>query len=135
MDDERAVAAEFQGDPLEAGVGLDAPADLGAAGEGDDLEAVVAHQRFGPGAAHGQDGDGAVGEAGLAGEFGQAEGGERGLAGGLDDDAVARGEGRPQLVGGQQQREIEWGDAQDRPDGESLHPAGAVHAGGDGVPG
>ena len=38
-------------------------------------------------------------------------------------------------MGGQQQREIEWGDAQDRPDGESLHPAGAVHAGGDGVQG
>ena len=38
-------------------------------------------------------------------------------------------------MGGQQQREVERGDAQDRPDGESLDPAGAVHAGGDGVQG
>ena len=33
----------------------------------------------------------------------------------------------------QQQREVERGDAQDRPDGEALDPAGAVNAGGNGV--
>ena len=135
VDDEGAVATQFEGDALEAGVGLDAPANLGAAGEGDDLEAFVAHQRLGLRAGHGQDGDGAVGETGFAGELGQAEGGERGLAGGLDDDAVAGGEGGAELVGGQQQREVERGDTQDRADGEALHPAGAVHAGGDGIQG
>ena len=79
VDDERAVAAEFQGDPLEAGVGLDAPADFGAAGEGDDLESVVADERFSARAPlMGRTETDPSGKAGLAGEFGQAEGGERG---------------------------------------------------------
>ena len=39
------------------------------------------------------------GKPAFAGEFGQAEGGERGLTGGLDDDAVARGESRDPACG------------------------------------
>ena len=45
MHDGNAVAAEFERDPAQAGGGLDFGADARGAGEGDEIDSGVAHQR------------------------------------------------------------------------------------------
>ena len=52
-------------------------------------------------------------------DFRQLQGGKRGSRGGLDDDGVARGQGRPDLVGHQVEGEIKGADTQDRAQGKA----------------
>ena len=62
-------------------------------------------------------------------DFRQLERGQRGGRGWLDDDGVARGQGRPHLVGHQVEGEIKGGNAQNRPQGEAPGQAPAAPAG------
>jgi len=66
------------------------------AGEGDLVDVGMAdHRRSSGFAVAVEDVDDAVGEAGLQGELGQLDAGDRGLLGQLHDDGVAAGEGGP----------------------------------------
>ena len=128
-DDEGRLAAELEGDILEVRVGrgaLDEAANLRGAGEGDLVDVhVVGETSAGSGAVTGEDVNHARGEAGLEAELEglvsvqrwgsesnvmpyltSAEGGERGLLGGLHDHAVAAGEERADLPGPHEQREV-----------------------------
>ena len=87
-------------------LGADLAADVGGAGEGDLVDARVVDQRRAGLAVAGEDVDDAVGEAGLEGELAEAQGGERRLLGGLQDQRAAGGERRGDLPGRHQQREV-----------------------------
>ncbi|VTR69300.1 hypothetical protein DESC_740039 [Desulfosarcina cetonica] len=112
-DDERCVAAQFQGDLLDRGRagGHEPPADLGGAGE-----AEFAYRRVG-----GQLAADLAGRAGdhientgrnprPAGQFGQGQGGQGRLAGRFDHHAAAGGQGRRGLAGDHGRREVPRGD-------------------------
>jgi hypothetical protein len=58
----------------------------------------------------------AGGDEGFADQVDEPEGGERGLWCRFDDDRAARGEGGGDLVGGEQERVVEAGDADDDAD-------------------
>ena len=135
MDDEGAVAAGFQGDALEAGVGLDAPADLGAAGEGDDLETVIADQRLGWAPAMGRTDTEPSGKPASRASSARLRVVSGVLLAGLMTMLLPAAKGGAELVGGQQQRKVERGDTEDGANRKALDAAGAVDAGGDGVEG
>ena len=130
-DDERAVGTQLHGDLLDAGVAANLVADFHAAGEGD-----LAHVgRAGDGVANLRAGagdglDGFFRQAGFQQDLGEFQGRQRSVAGRLEDDGVAGGQGRPHLVAHQVQREVErrdgGHDAHGHADGE---PELADHAG------
>ena len=63
----------------------------------------------------------AVGDAGLLGQTGDAQGGEGGFLGGFEDHRVAGGERRPQLPAGHHQREVPRHDGGDHPERFAGH--------------
>ena len=106
-DDVGRLASRFERDMLHvalAGIAQEILAHLGGAGEGDHVHVHVAakglSRRFAEAGKHIQD---AVRHSGFGGQFGDAERGERRLLGGLQDDGIARGEGRAELPGGHHQ--------------------------------
>ena len=106
-DDVGGFAAEFEGEGLAGACGglADALADGGGAGEGDLVDVGVDEGRAG-GAVAGDDVEDALGEARLAADLGEEEGGEGGVFGGFEDDGVAGGEGGGDLPGEHQEREV-----------------------------
>ena len=103
------LAAEFERNLLEvAGGGLqDDLADLGRTGEGDLVDVGMLGDRAAGARSHaGDDVDDAFGNAGFSDQFAQAQGRQRSLLGGLQDDRVAAGQRGSELPCGHQEREI-----------------------------
>ena len=87
------------------------------AGEGDLVDVhVAAEGRAGGRAEAGHDVDDAVGEAGFLGQLRHAQGGQRRLLGGLQDDGAAGRQGRTPLPRLHQQREVPGDDLADDAD-------------------
>ena len=133
---EGALAAEFQHDALEVapgGVFKEAAAHFGGAGEGHHVHAGVQPERFAHGGAGARDHvEHAFGDARFGGELRELQGGERGDAGGLEDDAVAFGKGGAELPAHHHEREVPRQDAGDHPGGLAHdEPQPAVSGGGD----
>ena len=109
------LAAALEPDLLHvgfAGVAQEVLADLGRAGEGQHVHVHVTPERLARGLAEArQDVEHAFGDAGFRRQFGQADGGEGRLLGGLQDDRVAGGERGRDLPAGHQQREVPGHDA------------------------
>ena len=108
-DDVWALAAELEGDLLDGSRRQlqDAPPGRRLPGEGDLVDAGMGGERL-PDllAGTGQDVHHAVGDTRFTTDLAQDHRGDRGGAGRLQDEGVAGGEGRGQLPGGHQQREI-----------------------------
>ena len=125
---ERRLAAEFELGAMAVNSGgrHDFSAHRGGSGEGDDVDAPVAGQRcagIGPGA--GDDVEHPVGQAGLTGEAGQSERGQRGEFGGLDHHRAAGRQRRDDLPHRHLQRIVPRGDGGDHahrfaPDGRGV---------------
>ena len=79
-DDDRGVAAELERHALHAGAALQPPADGGAAGEREQLDAVVLDERRGVGRRRRHDGDPLLGPAGLEHDLRELERADRRLA-------------------------------------------------------
>ena len=94
-DQQRGLAAELEGDRLEAGGGgrVDAAAGGDRAGQRDLGDLGVGGEGGAGGAVALDDREGAGGEAGLGEDLAELEGAERGELGGLEDQGVAAGEG------------------------------------------
>jgi hypothetical protein len=122
--DERCVAAQFHGGAQDVlgGVGHQALAHRGGAGEGDLPQAGVGQQRPGdPGGGRGGDDvEDAGGQAGVEHGLREVLGGERGELGGFEDHGAAGGDGGGDLAGGHGEREVPRGDEQARADGFVL---------------
>ncbi len=126
VDDHAGVAAELEDDPLLARPLLHPPADRRAAGEREELEALVADHPVAELAAHRQDADRAHRGPGLLDDLADRQHDERVLRRRLQDDRVARRDRRRELVGGEVEREVERADRRDRADREAPgdpHPA------------
>src|SRR3990172_898777 len=85
-------AADLEDDPLLARPLLHPPADRGAAGEGEDLEAVVGDHQVAELPAHRQDADPALRDAGRVDDLGDRQHRQGVLRGRLEDDRAARGD-------------------------------------------
>lgn len=110
----------------------DAVADFGRTREGELVEArVVKHGLARAGAAAGDDVDDAGGEH-LVEELAELEERKRRRRGGLDHERVARGEGRRDLPGAHQEREVPRNDLADDADGLVQHDAHRVFVDHDG---
>ena len=94
--DERRLAAEFEREQLAGSRRrlADLAPDLGRAGEGDLVDALVRDERRAGRAVAGDDVDDARGQARLDADLGEGERGERRVLGGLQDDRAAGGERR-----------------------------------------
>ena len=133
-DDVRTLAAQLVGAALErlGGVALDQLGRIDVAGEGDLVDVGVDDHRVAGRLAHAVDDvDDAGGEAGLLGEGRDAEGGQRGLLGGLHDDRVAAGERRPPLPRKHEEREVPRDDLPDDADRLAQRVGQEVAAHGD----
>ena len=126
-----ALAPELQRHPLQ-GVGAgphDVLTDLLRAGEADLVDLGVLQQGLaGVGAEAGEDVEHPGGHARLVGDPGQAEGGEGGLLGGLEDDGAARREGGRDLLAGHEQGVVPGHDQAADPDrllDDEAHGIGA----------
>ena len=96
---------------------LDDLGGIDVAGEGDLVDVGMDDQRRAGRLAEAVDDvDDARREAGLEGQLGHAQGGQRRLLGGLHDDGVAAGQGRAPLPGQHQQREVPGDDLADDAD-------------------
>ena len=119
LDDHRRVVAELEPDLLARRAALDAPADLGRAGERDHRDVVVVDERVADGAAAaGDDVEPArrAGRTRRAGSRRASSDGERRLRRGLQDDrAPGRDRGRD-LVAHEVEREVERADRADDAD-------------------
>ena len=108
----------------------DVPADRGRAGEGDRLGQRVLDDRVADlRAGAGDDAEPALGQARLDQDLGQLQGRDRRLPGGLEDDRVAGGDRRAELVGDEVEREVEGADRADHPVGDAQHHAELAGAG------
>ena len=133
-DDVRALAAGFQPDALHvrfAGIDHQLLGDLGRAGEHQGVDVHVQGQ----GLAHGvtearQHVEHAGRNAGLDGQLGDADAGQRRLFGRLEDHRVAGGQRRAELPAGHQQREVPRHDGGDHADRLTGHQAQFVVGGG-----
>ena len=111
VNDDRRVAAEFQGNPLAPDTTFQIPADGRTAGKREQLDALVLDERRGVARAARHHGDGFTGPTGLdqdASEFQRRHGR---LSRGPDDDGIAGGQSRRHLVRHQIEREVERSDA------------------------
>ncbi len=129
VDDDGSVAAQLQDDVLLARAGLHPPADGRAAGERQQLEAVVGDHPVAELAAHGQDAHRARRQASLGHDLGHRQHRERVLGRRLEDDRAAGGDGRRELVRGQVEREVEGADGGHRSDREAPRDAQATARG------
>ncbi len=97
-------------------------ADFGGTGEGDAIHIHVHGQRLAYGMAKaGQHVEYAVGNTRLLGQTRDAQGGQGGLFGRLEDHRVAGGERRAQLPAGHHQREVPRHDGSDHPEWFAGH--------------
>ncbi len=85
---------------------LNEPADFGGASKGNFRDARVRHQRSARGAGAGEDVHNSRGQADVLHELGKLQGGQRRGLGRFQDHRVATGQGRRDLPGRHQQREI-----------------------------
>ena len=125
MDDHAGVPAELERHALLRVEPLQVPTDLRGAGERDLAVPVVASHAVGDLRGDRQDLIHPLRQVGLGEELRESERADRGGARGLHDDRGADGERGRDLVRHEVQREVERGDAQDRPDREppdEAHP-------------
>ncbi len=111
--DQRAFAAHFEDDALAAlgAFGGDDAADLGGAGEGDQLHArVVIHHLGHAGAVTGHDVEDAGRRAGALHNFSELQADEGRFFGRLEDNGVSAGEGEGDFFHGQHDRKVEGRD-------------------------
>ena len=102
----------------------DAPADPGRAGEGDRAGQLVLDDRVADlRAGAGDDAEPALRQPRLDQDLGQLQRRDRRLPGGLEDDRVAGGDRRPELVGDEVEREVEGADRADDAVGDAQHHA------------
>ena len=107
-DDVGRLAAELEGELLAAARerAADQLADVGGAGERDLVDAGVLDERLAGAAGAGHDVDHARREVGLLADLGEQQRGQRRRLGRLEDDGVAGGQGRRDLPGEHEQREV-----------------------------
>ena len=98
VDDDGGVAAEFEDDFLFSGAALDVPADGHAAGEADELDAVVGDEEAGVFVGERKHVESAIGPAGLLHAFGEKQRAERSLGRGLQDHGASGGDCRGDFV-------------------------------------
>jgi len=116
----RRLPAELEREALQRAGGLahDPLADLGRAGEGDLVDARVAHHGHSDLTARaGDDVEHALGQACLSREIGELERGERRQGGRLEHHRIAGGQGRRDLPRREQEREVPRHDRADHADG------------------
>ena len=106
--DEGGFAAKLERQSLArpGGRRADLAANLGRAGEGDLVDAVMCDDHFAHRAIAGHDIHDPFGQAGLIADIGKQERGNRGLLGGFKDDRIAHGERWGDLPREHQEREI-----------------------------
>ena len=106
--DEGRLAAELERQLLACSRGrlADGAADLGRAGEGDLVDALLGDERRPGRAVSGDDVDDARRQPRLDADFGEGERGQRRIFGGLQNDRVARGERGGDLPGEHEKREV-----------------------------
>jgi len=110
VDDDAGVPAELEDDLLLPGAFLHPPPDRRAAGERQELEAIVGHHPVTELAGHRQDADRAGREADAVDDLRDRQHRQRVLRRGLEDDRAAGGDRRGELVGREVQREVERAD-------------------------
>ena len=124
VDDQRRVGAQLEVDLLVGDAAADAPADPGRAGEGERPGQLVLDDRVADlRAGAGDDAEPALGQARLDQDLGQLQRRDRRLSGRLENDRVAGGDRRPELVGDQVEREVEGADRADDAVGDAQHHA------------
>src|SRR4051812_15860555 len=129
-----ALPAELERNGLDVGPPhrpKERPAHLGRAGEGDLVDIAVASERVAEdGPRPGHDIEDAVGQAGLRRQLGEAERGQRRLAGGFQHDGVARRKRCAELPGADDHRVVPGHDRADDPDRLTGDQREVVGAGG-----
>ena len=125
VDDYGGVASEFEDDFLLPGAAFDVPADGYAAGEADELDAVVGDEKTGVFVGEREDVEAAVGPSRLLHALRQKQRAERRLRRGLQDHGASGGDGRSNFVGDEIDREIKWSDAGDGTERETADDAPA----------
>ena len=123
--DDGGIAAQFEHDFLFSGAALDVPTDGHAAGEADELDAVVGDQQTGVFVGERQHVEAAIGPARLLHAFGQKQRAERRLRRRLQHHGASGGDGRRDFVRDQVQRKIERRDPGDRSERKAAHNAPA----------
>jgi hypothetical protein len=113
VNDDARIAAQFENDFFLPRVVLDGPTDSGAAGETDELDALIGDQQSGIFVREQKRIESAIGPSRLLNHFRQQQRGERRLRRGLEHHGTAGGNGRRDFVGDQIQREIKRRDAGD----------------------
>jgi hypothetical protein len=132
VDDDGRVAAEFENDFLFSGAALDVPADGDAAGEADELDAVVGDEQAGVFVGEREHVEAAIGPARLLYALGEKQRAERSLGRGLQNHGAAGSDGRSNFVGHEIDGEIKRRDAGDGAERETADDAPA--AGGEFLP-
>ncbi len=129
VDDDGSVTAQFEDNFLFTGAALDVPADGHAAGETDQLDAVVGDQKAGIIVGEGEHVEPAVRPSRLLHAFGEKQRAERRLGRGLQHHGTSGGDGRGNFVGHEVDGEIERRDAGDGAERETAHDAPASGGG------
>ena len=122
IDDAGGIAAEFEHDFLAPGLRFQLPADL-AAGEREQLEALVADEGSGILDTAGQDRERALGQIGFGEDFADDERADRCLPRRLQNEWTTRRDRRCDLVRDQVEREVERRDERAGADRHALHEA------------
>jgi hypothetical protein len=133
QDDGRVGAAQLQADVLEGGAGdlHDPPPGGRLAGEGEAAGPRVGDQSLPGRGAAGDHVQHPGGQAGLGGQPGHGQGGQRGRLSRLGDHGVAGGQGRAELVAEQGQGEVPGGDGAHHPERPAHHqPVGGAELAG-----
>ena len=125
VDDDGGIAAEFEDDFLFSGAALDVPADGDAAGEADELDAVVGDEKAGVFVGERQHVEAAVGPSRLLHALGEKQRAERRLGRGLQHHGATGGDGGGDFVGDEVDGEIKGRDAGDGAEGKAAHDAPA----------
>ncbi len=126
------VAAQFENNFLFSGAALDVPSDGHAAGEADELDAVIGDEKTGIFVGERKHVESAVGPAGLLHALGEKQRAERRLRRGLQHHGASGGNRRGDFVGDEVDREIKRRDAGDGAERKAAHDAPA--AGGEFLP-
>ena len=127
--DDGGVAAEFEDDFLLSGAALDVPANGHAAGEADELDAVVGHEQAGIVVGEREHVESAVGPAGLLHAFGEKQRAERSLGRRLQHHGASGGDGGSDFVSDEVDGKIKRRDSGDRAERETAHDAPAAGGG------
>ena len=125
MHDHAGIASQFQDDFLLPAIFLDLPAHSRAAGETDQLDALIGDQQSGVFVRKRKHVQSAVRPARLLHRFRQQQRGQRSLGRGFQDQGTTGGNGGRNLVRHQIQGEIKGSDSGNRPQREAAHNAPA----------